>query len=208
MQLSVHIWHASTERAVLKLHVSFLHGCHKIHTDHIKYTTKWAGWNMREKYLDQRLPLISWKPNKKNSSKPPLEPKFYNFRCSRLFIQWCPSAVHGSSCNMASRLRTTHRLQVVLGSSVARLRWLAVLVEDEFEEEEMEYEDEETDGSPEEDREAAEVMAMLVERDDVLLVGRRWNKRWHILLKRFKVVLADWKVKTPCHANGVFINKC
>ena len=22
-----------------------------------------------------------------------------------------------------------------------------------------------------------------------------------------KVVLADWKVKTPCHANGVFINK-
>ena len=23
-----------------------------------------------------------------------------------------------------------------------------------------------------------------------------------------KVVLAAWKVKTPCHANGVFINKC
>ena len=23
-----------------------------------------------------------------------------------------------------------------------------------------------------------------------------------------KVVLAWWKVKTPCHANGVFLNKC
>ena len=23
-----------------------------------------------------------------------------------------------------------------------------------------------------------------------------------------KVVLAWWKVKTPCHANGVFVNKC
>ena len=36
----------------------------------------------------------------------------------------------------------------------------------------MEDKNEETDGSPEEDREAPEVMAVLVERDDVLLVGR------------------------------------
>ena len=28
----------------------------------------------------------------------------------------------------------------------------------------------------------------------------------HIDLKSYK--FADWKVKTPCHANGVFINKC
>ena len=27
-------------------------------------------------------------------------------------------------------------------------------------------------------------------------------------LQVLKVVLAWWKVKTPCHANGVFINKC
>ena len=26
-------------------------------------------------------------------------------------------------------------------------------------------------------------------------------------IKIVKVVLADWKVKTPCHANVVFINK-
>ena len=27
-------------------------------------------------------------------------------------------------------------------------------------------------------------------------------------LNLIKVVLAEWKLKTPCHANGVFINKC
>ena len=33
---------------------------------------------------------------------------------------------------------------------------------------------------------------------------RRFRYMWHGL----KVVLAECKVKTPCHANGVFINKC
>ena len=29
-----------------------------------------------------------------------------------------------------------------------------------------------------------------------------------LIIAVVKVVLADWKVKTPRHANGVFINKC
>ena len=31
------------------------------------------------------------------------------------------------------------------------------------------------------------------------------NLEYSLILK---VLLAEWKVKTPCNANGVFINKC
>ena len=56
----------------------------------------------------------------------------------------------------------------------------AVLVVDEFEEEQVEDGDKEANRGPEQHRQAAEVMAMLVKDHDVVLMGWRCNQ--HVTL--------------------------
>lgn len=58
-----------------------------------------------------------------------------------------------------------------------------ILLPDELEEEEVKDEDEEADGEPEDGGKPAQLVAVLVQSDHVVLVGRSWNKWWKSSLK-------------------------
>ena len=52
----------------------------------------------------------------------------------------------------------------------------AILLPDQLEEEEVEDEDEEADGEPENGRKSPEFVAVTMEGDHVMLVGRSWKQ--------------------------------
>ena len=53
-----------------------------------------------------------------------------------------------------------------------------------------------------------EIIRRDMKKNGLMNVNILDRKDWRMAVSReFKVVLADWKVKTTCHANGVLINK-